>query len=81
MKNVGNGWGNPENRDVEFPDEIVMDSRENRKLGEHRWMKLRMGEALRLEIDGSATGVSRKARPEEFGKRSPELFVVGLRNR
>lgn len=44
-------------------------------------MKLPMGEALRLGIDGSATGVLRKARPEEFGKRSAELFVVGLRNR
>lgn len=29
MKKVWNGWGNPENRDVEFPDEIVMESRMN----------------------------------------------------
>ena len=44
-------------------------------------MKLPMGEALWLGIDGSATGVLRKARPEEFGQRSAELFVVGLRKR
>ncbi len=27
MKKVWNGKGNPENRDVEYPDKIVMDSR------------------------------------------------------
>lgn len=35
MKKVWNGQGNPENCDVEFPDEIVMDPRLNRKLEEY----------------------------------------------
>ena len=35
MKKVWNGQGNPENYDVEFPDEIVMDPRLNRKLEEY----------------------------------------------